>query len=95
MTSDRYEELKKEFTLDMQEGITDVISGKIDEYVNSFLNRNDILSYLKTVGFKETNSDRNGWQEDYWYYLEYNNIKYVVAGSGFYGNLSFSKTEEE
>jgi len=93
MTIERHTELRAELISDMQVGINKVINGELDIYENSFLNRNDILSYLKILGFKETNSDRNGWQEDYWYYLEYNSFKYAVTGSGFYGDLSFSKTE--
>lgn len=39
--------------------------------------------------------DTNGWQMDWWEDYTHNGIKYTLSGSGWYGGISFYKSEEQ
>ena len=78
----------------MKEGVNNVLNGKIETYDNNFLSPNDFVTYLQEIGHSKYNFDCNGWDYDFWISYTINDKEYRIAGSGYYGTLSFFKQEE-
>ena len=75
--------------------VEEVISEERDEVQFYCTSPDDVNQYITKV-LKGTRDeiDHNGWQWDYWITYTIDNKKYTLAGSGYYGNMSFSKYEE-
>ncbi len=81
----------------IQEGIQNVVDGKIDIFKNSRSNPFELLQILNSLeeGSNEIlNSDSNGWEGDVWYEVKFQNNKYTVEGSGYTGGVKFYKSDE-
>ena len=46
------------------------------------------------VEFDSDDFETNGWQVDWWQYFEYNDERYCIAGSIYYGDYSISKEDD-
>ena len=88
-------ELKISALNHMKKGIVQVIEGKIEEYSNDLVSIGDVERFLKKLPeAKQEDFEENGWQSDYWVYWIINNEKYCIRGSGWYGEITFSKEDE-
>lgn len=56
---------------------------------------NDIEEFLKELGYKRGEIETNGWQYDYWISYKEENKSFTFAGSGYYGEQSFSNDIED
>lgn len=89
--------MNKETLLEeMKQAVTDVINGVIPEFKSQFLHPCDVDKFIQDeYKTRSDDCDSNGWQWDYWFYYIINDEKYLLSGSGFYGDLAFSKDEYE
>lgn len=72
-----------------------IINGELEESEFEFLYAGDIAKYLEEkYGLRHHEMDTNGWDYDFWITYIINEEKYVISGSGYYGNLKFYKDEE-
>lgn len=53
----------------------------------------DVTKIMKSLGAEDLKDkfETNGWQWDFWQYYELNGQQYMLSGSGYYGDLKFSK----
>lgn len=94
MNKEEEDKIKGELLSDMFNGIKNVIDNNIIIYSNKFLAPNDISKYLIEIGFVDLEEfDSTGWEYNNWNYFIYNNEKYIVSGSGYYGGIKISKTK--
>ena len=74
-----------------KQDVSKLLLGEINNINNDCLSIGDVEQYLNELGINLDNYDSNGWQHDYWNSWDINEIKYTLAGSGYYGGISFSK----
>lgn len=71
-------------------GIVMVENGSIEVYENTHMAMGQMHDILVKLGFEKSGDlDSNGWDSDYWQTYAKNNKKYTLAGSGYYGGISF------
>jgi hypothetical protein len=79
------EAIKKEATADMEAAIKSVVDGTKDSVEIHFLRPGAAISFLeKQYGCESNEMETNGWQWDFWYYVDINDKKYCLAGDGYY-----------
>lgn len=78
--------LKELVNEEMKKNVDAVISGDKPYAHLLYTKPNDVIVYLKSIGYDVSNHDidTNGWQWDYWINFEINNKKYMLSGDGFY-----------
>jgi hypothetical protein len=76
---------------------------KIEEFINGTredvkiygTSPNEVSEYIeKVLQGERLEIDCNGWQWDYWITYKIDDKLYMLSGSGYYGNMQFSKSEE-
>jgi hypothetical protein len=95
---DQYSLIENALINELNKRLDQVISGEKDVVQIKFLYASDVESVLtKEYGANVDTSemDTNGWQYDYWIPVYINDKKYVLSGSGYYGNIEFYREDEE
>lgn len=80
---------------EMQKGLQDLFSGKVEEYDNGLICPADVMYYIEKIGGEDlSDSDTNGWDVDFWYNFRYEGKEYSIHGSAYYGGLKVYLKEE-
>lgn len=87
-------EIKKQQLEIFKQDVSKLLSEEIDNVENDCLSIGDVDQYLNELGTNLDNYNSNGWQHDYWRSWNINETKYTLAGSGYYGGISFSKDSD-
>jgi len=76
------------------EAVDDVLKGK-EEAKFGMMPLNDIVNDLDYMGFEvEKRIETNGWEVDFLIMCSKDGVDYMVSGSLYYGNFTFSKYQE-
>ena len=51
------------------------------------INPYQLESFLEELGFEDYDSDKNGWEMDYWIYFRRNGFKIHISGTGIIHEL--------
>jgi len=85
--------MKEELIIEMKKSIYEVVNGeeKLVSLVGVY--PINVTEYIQELGGEEIEDlfESNGWQWDFWQKFSLNDEAYMCAGSGYYGNLTFSK----
>jgi hypothetical protein len=90
-------ELSSELKKNVTELISDVLNCKLDIVEFDCLYPSIVINHLKELGVKIDLADcmeTNGWQMDYWIRFKYNDKRFIISGSGYYGNLEFKENND-
>lgn len=90
-------DLSPEFKKDVTELISDVLNRRLDFVKFDCLYPNIVISYLEELGAKINLGDcmeTNSWQMDYWIRFKYDDKRFIIRGSGYYGNLEFTENND-
>ena len=81
----------------IRKGIECLFQGEIEKLEIDCYSPSKIFKIIKSMGIEidEDEFETNGWQYDYWQNITHNNKKYVIHGSGYYGNLTIEENLEE
>lgn len=58
---------------------------------------NDVIEFLEKLGadIQKDELETNGWEVDYWQPFTYNNKKYMLSGSMYFGYFNIAEAENE
>jgi len=78
---------------EFKQQVEKLLQGEFDSFkTEELLSPDKADKILKDLGFEQGNFDSNGWDWDFWQDYEKDDVKYTLAGSGWYNNgLSFTK----
>lgn len=83
--------MKKQLIENMKIAINKVINGEQKSVSLDGIYPNDVKEYIEELGGEDLQEfDSNGWQWDFWMYFLYNGQRYMLAGSGYFGDLTFN-----
>lgn len=77
----------------MKEKIKEFLESDVKELKLDILPLDDYDTILSDLGFEGDNEnfDTNGWQVDFWWNFEKDDVKLMLSGSLFYGNYQLVK----
>lgn len=84
-------ELNKQLQIEMEVGLTAVILGDCEEYIQSGISPKKVKDYMTKQGFKCGELDTNGWQYDWWLTFTKAGKAFTAFGTGWTGEFQFSK----
>ncbi|QUH22214.1 hypothetical protein [Alkaliphilus sp. B6464] len=90
--------ISQEFKTDLKEKVLEVLNGHADVLEVDSLHPSVVINFLEELGVEidlGDDMDTNGWQWDYWIKFKYNDKKYCLSGSGYYGNLKIKEDTDE
>ena len=83
------QEVKQFFVEEMKTKINSVISGDTLKEQLYYMRPNDIIVYLKSIGFSETIPiHTNGWECDYWICYDNGDLYLMIAGDLYFLNYA-------
>ena len=87
----------KDYTLDFEKEIDRVLNGETKSVTSEiWITPGDIDSYLQTKGVEQGDFDSNGWDYDFWMTYTFEDKRYTLAGSGWYGStITFGLNTDE
>lgn len=56
---------------------------------------NEVVDYMKTIGYEDMGIESNGWQWDYWIEFNKEDKSYTLSGSGYYGDMVLSENDDK
>lgn len=91
------EEMQSALLENARIGFAQVLDGTSEEYKNSLLCGSLVNPILLDLNCEESGEplDTNGWQMDWWQDYIYQDTNYTLSGSGWYGGISFHKSDKQ
>lgn len=85
--------MKQQLIEKMKIEVDKVINGEVQAYESEFLPPSVIVDYIQeNYTIEDYDFESNGWQWDFWIRFKINDVKYCIAGCGYWGGVAFVKS---